>query len=442
MVLSEFSYNDYIDIVNIIDESFVITESLDEGYEARKLADKLKKYTEKIKNKTVTEEDLTDTKETLEELTKVAKKINKRDYKVYNIIYIVTIVVDVMFFILELGDAINAFKHRNDPENLTMSKKDKIKTEIKSLFSLKTFISLGILLINSVIHDKFKGLMDYTKVVDKTYEILNRTEAKVMMEKRKAKKKNDTKTEEACDMVIEYVENMKRERMKQISIANKEKEKKSFNEGAGTELDVNMFKIACKDISAAISTEIENLRAYCNGAIFLARRALEINKSNKPNKITSMKNKIDRVESFVKDDNRYYDQNTLKNIFKRYEGFKTTKFSKYGIKAREKFEEKLFEAGEEIKKITNEYYKEMSIIATGKEGSSINSSIDIIKDKVSKQASYEISLEVVNLLNKIDDDARMTTDFCKAYIKWCREKTNAYDYKHSPIKFIFNKLFK
>ena len=172
MVLSEFSYNDYIDIVNIIDESFVITESLDEGYEARKLADKLKKYTEKIKNKTVTEEDLTDTNETLEELTQVAKKINKRDYKVYNIIYIVTIVVDVMFFILELGDAINAFKHRNDPENLTMSKKDKIKTEIKSLFSLKTFISLGILLINSVIHDKFKGLIDYNKVVDKTYEII------------------------------------------------------------------------------------------------------------------------------------------------------------------------------------------------------------------------------------------------------------------------------
>lgn len=442
MVLSEFSYNDYVDITNIIDESFVINEALDENNVSKKLADKLSKITEKLKNHTATDEDIEESKKILEDLVKVSNKISRKEYKVYKILYTITIVVNFAYYLIELANIAQGFVQglKGKADGIKLDFKDKVKASIKSFFSVKSLIKLVLLVINNSLKDIFKDLMDYAKVVDKTYEILIRTEANIMVEKRKAKKNHDSKTEEACDMVIEYIENMKRERMKQLSIAKKEKE--SIHESLEKEMDINTFKIVCRDIAEAISIEVENLRAYCNAATYLTRRALEVNESNKTTKINTMIKKLKSTEKFVKDDSRYYDQTTLKNIFKRYEGYSSTRFSEYGIKAREKFEDKLYEASEEIKKITDKYYKEMSIIITGKEGSSIASSIDRLKDTISRNSSYETSLDVINIVYKIDDNARMVTDFCKAYIKWCKEKTKAYDYKHSTRYFIFNKLFK
>ena len=471
--LSEFSYEDYKKISNYIDETCILESK--QSTEVNKLIAKLKDVNNKLEKNDLSENTAKEMREVIDELNEKAEEIRKSNINIYTTIVIVTevikfikIVIKVVGFIRNLvGKISEGIAEENKKlENMSQEEieglqnqnanlkeliqtllkevgksvfsKETLKSIITDFFSVKNLVITALSILNKIIGKQAAKYLEYEKVMDKTYEMLVQAEAKIMIEKRQAKENKDKYTEECCDKVIEYIENMKKER----AAERKAQSESALLEYSGNEYNVNIFKIAISDISNALQIEVENLRAYCNTATYILRRSLEMSKDTKSKKIELINKKINDTKDFVKNKNRQYDENTINTILTKYGNMFSTKYSEFGLAAREKFEKKLVEYSKMIAKIIKDYKDEVSLIVFEEKGKSINECIDKLSEKVTKKTSYETSRTIKRLFSEVDEDSSRTLDFCTEYISWCKKYINTEEVRNSIGYIVMNKLFK
>ncbi len=322
--------------------------------------------------------------------------------------------------------------------------KKTLKAILKDFFSVKSLIILIIGTLSKFIGKRAVLYLGYEKSIDKCYEILIRSEAKVMITKRKAKKNKDKYTEECCDKMIEYIEEMKKERIKERMKDKDVFESSILEEYKGNEYNVNTFKIVMRDINDAMMIEKQNLNMYCDTATYIVRRSLEITEDNYKDKLKLIDDKITRLNTFVKDDNRRYDRQSLESLFKKYGNMFSVKYSSYGLAAREKFEKKLADFSKDIYDTMTEYQDTLYDLLKDSEDDEkkIDTSLETLINKVYKKTNPSIANTIKRLVNDVNDDSRKCFDICKEFIKWCNNNLKTQTIKSSFQYILLNALFK
>lgn len=459
--LSEMTLDEYFSMESYMNENMVITEASEEKY-INDMIHKLEKVNTDLNNKKINEDSIKEMQSIMEELDQVASKIRKKKMVTYGTLSIVTKAIQIVEKIHDIYKFCKGIGLFDDtPEDETKEKekfnllkaivditksvfsKDFLKSTIKSIFNLKSiaFKVLGALI--KVVNVQSTKYYKYEKSTDKAYEMILKLEAKMMVEKRKAKENKDKESEAICDKVIETAEVIKKERIRQKAIVDKAKNESVLFEYTyqGNEEKLNTFKLVCRDINEAMNINISNLRKYCDTALYIARRVKEVSDSNVESKINSMKSKIEECKEYVEDVDRQYDERSINILFRKYGNLFSTVYSTYGMKARDKFENKLGDYYREINRVMREYKKELSSIVSDTADNSIDKSIKLLYDKLDSKTSSATSSKVKDIFNRVNEDSKSTMENCKYYIDWCRKTLNTEEIKSSIKYIIFNKLF-
>lgn len=465
--LTEVNYIYYNEMINCINE-FFITPKQEE--EVNRILERLKNVNSDLDNKKITKNTREEIQSILDDLDATSDEVKNRNIKGFKAILIATELVKLTLNIIKIvgfvRKIIGDIKEANveiDPDKITEEDiennktlkdiiKDSIKNSltkesiinsIKNFFSVKSLLIMALKSINKLINKTTKRYLEYEKNIDKYYELLLNAEAKVMIDKRKAKENKDKYTEECCDKMIEYIEKFKKDRVRErVSSTNES----VLQEYSGNEYNINTFRLVIQDLSNALAIEEENLRAYCNGSLYIIRRSLEINKDNYKDKITLMTQKISKIKDFVDDVDRKYDKDTIDMIFHKYGNMFSVKYSSYGLEVRKKFEEKLSEYAKSMFTIIESYYKD-AIDLLYYYSKSADTSTLVRADSLAKIVENNSTTSVANtckrLYNEIDDDCRKTFDMCNEYIKWCKDNLKTQFIKNSiGYKILNSGLFK
>ena len=481
--MSDITYDDYKSIYSYIDEAFIIPD-MKQDNEVKRTLDKLKKVNKNLDDYKFDDETEESMKEVLEELKDHAETIRKKNITIYTSIAIASEVIKYTYKIISFYKFINdsvlpIFKKgpggtsKLNPSNfdprdynikpgdgkvkvflkIFFSKKtikeiagkmftmDTLKGMLKEMFSLKTLIITILSVMNSYLHAFACRYISYEKAIDKTYEMLLECEARMMKEKREAKKNNDKYLEESCDKIIEFIETKKKEHVKEKMAVQKANESTVLSEVyKGNEYKINTLKLVCRDIREALEIEISNLDTYCNTAIYILRRALEINEDNKETKIKAIEDKIEKTKNYVNDADRQYDKSSLDALLSKYISMFSTKYSTFGLAAREKFEKRLEEFAKRIGEIYENYKQNLTNILREK-SFNLNAMIDKLNSKVTNKSSIRTSNEVRRLFLEVNEDSARTVEFCNNYIRWCKKQLSLKEVKYSLTNLVLNKLF-
>ena len=456
--LGEITYEDYLLAEEYINESLLLKNR--EEKEIENTLSKLSELSKVISPDKLTLGDIDNLNNVANELNNEADKIKNIKVKTYLCISVISKVVEIIDKIISTISFVKSLKTTDSSNNNTIEdenvekgsrikilfktifSKETLKSTIKSLFTLKNIIKTLLTSINKVI-GKYNWRMYKTeKDIDKGYEILLNCEAKMILEKKKAKENKDKDTESACDEVINFISKFKKEREKQRAIEQSKNESSILvEEYKGDEYKLTTFRLICRDLGEALDIDLSNLKSYCNTALYTIRRVLEMNDENKDKKFTSIQNKIKETDNYIKDPDRQYNGVSLQALFSKYSHMFSNTYSNFGMKIREDFESKLENYAIEMNKVINDYKIELSIIITGKENNSIESSIDQLKTKLSKKLSKSNIDKVYKLFDEVNDNSKRTIDNCMEFIKSIKQISDSNKIKSDLKYVIFKKLF-
>ena len=480
--LENFSYEDYLEAKEFMNEAFIMEGS--QSYEIEHLLKRLSEVNSNLKNKNIEKLDKDEIDKLLEDLERASSNVSKKNINTYTFINTITKVVEFVDYIMTFYDIFTSVKGMiQDTKKLNTQKvtdalnklspkeinelngnKEKLKEFVKKttkdnlpfktklaykavpkvidmitdFFSIKTLVSKAVNILNSYLGNWSKTMLSYEKGMDKGYELLLSCEAKMMIKKRKAKETNDKELEASCDKVIELVENLKKERVKAKELERRAKNESAILESERTEFNVNTFKLVCRDIAEALKTEKENLKVYTDAALFLVKRALEVTDKNKDSKFKLMESKIQEAHKFAKDINRAYDRNSINALLHKYSNLFSTKYSKFGFRVREDFENTLQKYAKDMLTIMNNYGKELISTLSIKE-KTINMNLVLMYLEDQCKCSRTIFNQIKRMIMEIQDEAEITFDITNEYIKWCKATINV---NKDSLKFkILHKLF-
>ena len=470
--LENYSYQDYLDINEFINETFT------ESNEVNKMLEEFKKVVVNLDDD-LESFDKEKVEKLLDNLDKNATKINVQNKNIYKTIstistliqFIETIISICKFFKVIKGFVTDQISRSKNAEELfnslpkeeqkalladkkafkkwwkqavkdPVSFKEKVKNGIKDFFTVKTLILKALSIINKMIGARYTKLLSYEQNVDKAYELLLNCEAKMMTEKRRAKSNNDTTTEENCDAVIEFIENLKKERVKARELARRAQNESTILESERSENKINNFRLVCRDIAEALDIEKENMKAYCDTALYVVRRSLELTEENKDKKIDLIEDKIKKTEDFVSNIDRVYDKQTIDTLLKKYSSMFSIKYTSFGMKAKENFEKKLASVAKEMNDYIDNYHKQLYILVSGDQTTSINQILNRLEEKVTKKVNQSTYNNIRRIISGLDDKSGSTFDFCKVYIDWCRSNLDIVNIKNTLKYKVLYKLFK
>lgn len=465
--LSEFTYEDYLSMDSYINESY-------QSKEVDRLVDKLKDLVNKAKNGDIDENTKDDIEDTMSELNKKADEISDKNKSLYKSIYVISTIVSVIETVVSICSLANTLFGKDGEPEPPVDKNGKplvIKTKrelilyilkstfspiarevknffkgktitevmiagLKKFFTVKNILSMALSSINKFIGAKAFSALEYEKMTDKSYEILINCESKLMIEKRKAKQNKDSKTEENCDMVIAYIEKLKKNRMKEISTKNES----VILEYNGNEMNINNFRQICRDLYNAIEIEKQNLNKICEFNLYTLRKALSASKDNIDSRIDLIERKQKAIDDYINDEDRLYNKKVIDAIFNKYNNLFSNKYSKYGMASREKFEKRLSDIQSEIVSIINSYSEELENIKS--KYNVKGEIIDAINAKLIDDIGLDSLTKIKDVYLRSKDDLERISQFCLDYIKWCKSNLNTAKIKNSlKYKFI-NKIFK
>lgn len=457
--LSEISYEDYLLAEKYINESLLFKSK--EEKEIENTLSKLSELSKIISPDKLTLGDIDNLNNVANELNNKADKIKNIKVKTYLCISVISKSVEIIDKIISTISFVKSLKttdsssnnNTTDDENVkkesrikilfkTIFSKETLKSTIKSLFTLKNIIKTLLSSINKVI-GKYNWRMYRTeKDIDKGYEILLKCEAKMIIEKKKAQENNDKDTESSCNEIIDFINKFKKERERQKAIEQSKNESSILiEEYKGDEYKLTTFRLICRDLGEALDIDVSNLRSYCNSALYMIRRVLEMNDSNYTKKLSSIKEKLKETNNYVKDPDRQYNGVSLQALFSKYSHMFSNTYSNFGMKIREDFESKLEKYAIEMSKIMYDYKVELSIIITGKEENSIESSMDQLKSKLSKKLSKSNIDKVYLILDDIDNESKKTIENCLEFIQSIKKISDSNRIKNDIKYIVFKKLF-
>lgn len=474
--LSEFTYGDYKRLESYMEETSFLNETKQET-EVNNLVAQLKKINDDLDNGKITVNTKTEIERIVKELNKNAEEIRKGNIRIFTTIFVVAELTKITLKIIGIVSFIRSIcPSKEDIDDVEITEKDieemkkfkhkwtyviysffknlikdtftkeNLKQILKDFFSIKTLLEyIRDALLKYTIKTS-KAYMGYEKNADKSYEILINAEAKLEVEKKDAEKTNDKYTAECCDKIIKTIEEIKKDRVKQVMMQKQVQLNESTlqEDYLGNEYKIASFKIIMRDIDESLIVESENLRQYCNTALYIIKRVLEVNDKNAKTKIKLIEERIKAANAFVNDVNRLYDKTTLDTLLKKYGNIFSVKYSSYGLKARTAFEKKLVAHRNTILEIMKNYYHELSLIASDKESEKmrVNTSLNKIYSKIENKVSPEDLKKIKELVNKINDDSTKTFDLAKDYIKWSKENLQTQKIKTNLLYVLINAVFK
>lgn len=468
--LENYTLEDYQDMEDFIQETFVEKE------EINKMLEEFKKVVDAL-DSDITTFDREKIEKLLDSIDKTASKVNTHNKNVYRTVKYISTFIQFIEIIISICNFVKSMKAMNDEKDarvqdalnkLTPEERDALKKnkkafmkfykqnskdprslkdkitgsiidDIKEFFTVKGLVKKALSTLNKFLGTKAKEYLKYETEADKGYELLLNCEAKMMVEKRKARKMNDKEAEENCDLVIEFVENLKKERVKKKEEARRAQyESASIQESERSEFKINNFKLVCRDLAEGLNIEKANLRKYCDTAIYVVRRALETTDENKELKLELMEKKLKEAQDYVDSLDRAYDRKTLMTLFKKYSSMFSVKYSKFGIKAKDKFEAQLANIGKEIKDIVENYYKTLASIIGSSSSVDIKDVMNELEHKVNCSSTTLSGIK--RIIKELDDSSSVTIDVCNGFINWCLKNLEITGIKEK-LKFkIFSKI--
>lgn len=443
--LESFSYQDYQDMDSYIQETFV------ENTEMNKLLEQFKEVV-KVLDTDITKFDKEKTEKLLDDLNKTADKVSSHNKTFFKSVYYIstmiqfieTIISICQFFKFLKGERSAAKERRKNAdeiiENLPAEKKeyfrshkkefaeyyyqlckdpksfiDKAKDGIKNFFTVKTLITKALSMINKFIGGKAATYLSYEQGTDKGYELLLNCEAKLLTEKRKAEKAKEDVSN--IDTVIEFIENLKKERVKAKELARRAQNESTILESDRTETKINNFKLVCRDLAEALNIEKANLQKYCDAALYVVNQALKTTDDNKDSKLDLMEKKVKETEDFVKDIDRFYDKQTITTLFRKYSSMFSVNYTSFGNKARDKFEQQLSKLGTDMNNIIDNYYTKLNSLIPSENSKNIEAVLRQLEEK--SKCSQSTIMGIKRIIRELDDSSKLTFDTCQDYINWC-----------------------
>ena len=239
--LENYTLEDYQDMEDFIQETFVEKE------EINKMLEEFKKVVDAL-DSDITTFDREKIEKLLDSIDKTASKVNTHNKNVYRTVKYISTFIQFIEIIISICNFVKSMKAMNDEKDarvqdalnkLTPEERDALKKnkkafmkfykqnskdprslkdkitgsiidDIKEFFTVKGLVKKALSTLNKFLGTKAKEYLKYETEADKGYELLLNCEAKMMVEKRKARKMNDKEAEENCDLVIEFVENLKK----------------------------------------------------------------------------------------------------------------------------------------------------------------------------------------------------------------------------------------
>ncbi len=353
----DVTFEESVQMMNYLDESFILTENaLD--VKLRSVADNLKKLAKRLKDGSIENDEL---KEELQDIYEDLKSIgNIKNYAGSSspVLTITSIALIASIIGIYFSAAIE-----NGPLAL----------------------SLGILtLLLSII---FTGSFDHS--YDKVYDILIDLESKAKMENRKAKKANDEEKVKQTEKVIKFIEDFKTKRRNEYKEAKAaQQESAVVTESDKSEIKINNFKQSVDEIARYLNIAFRKMKLICDTTLTMAKKCNSMNDKNKDKVLNFLIDKADESNKALKDE-EMVNVALADSLINKWGKTLTSKYSKYGMAVREKFEKKLADYNNEVIDYLNKFYDELSTAITGEKGNGIGKVSESLYDKMRKSASVE-----------------------------------------------------
>lgn len=275
---------------------------------------------------------------------------------------------------------------------------------------------------------------------DATYDLLIQSESKYLVEKRKAKKAKDINKEKCCDKMIEMIEDLKTKRRHEYTKKQSTNESNIITESEKHEIDINNFKQAIDEINRLLTATFDGMRKVCDTTLSLIRLETKTTASNVDKIIDKM---IKIAKDADKDLNSYEPINDrlTRDLFNRYNKF-YTRYSRYGLKVRDRFEEKLAKYNNEVIEYINNFYDQISELVYGSKGHNINDMADTMYNKLVDIIPITKANKINNIMISFYNDHFEYTDFIEYTIYWYRQRATGSKIKNTLRYKIISKFVK
>ena len=406
--LSEVSFDvtfeESVQMMNYLDEAFIITESSGINARLKSIANRIKKLSANIKS--MQEDEI---KEELEDIYEDLKSIGNIKNYIGDPIAIITIAVDIATLTAAAMTLVSA-----------------------------PYISIALSTLNIIINMIF--ICNYTRSYDKVYEILMNLESKAKMENRKAKKANDEQKIKQTEKVIEFIEEFKTKRRNEYKEASKQ-ESAILVESDKSEIKINNFKQSIDEIARYLNIAFRKMKILCDATLTMAKKCNSMSDKNKDKILNFLIDKADEANKELENE-EMINVALADSLINRWGKTLTSKYSKYGMAAREKFEKKLTEYNNEVIDYLNNFYDELSTLVTGEKGKGIAEVSKILYDKMRNNASVEAADKANHIIASWYNTHLDYYKFILNEIAWAKSVINSSAIKKTLRYKILSKIVK
>jgi len=399
-----------------LDESFLITESKASNM-IKEAAQEIKDLCDRIKRNDISDEMLKEKLEDIYDKINVAKQAG-----------------------FDPASALTAFGC------LTMITGVLLSTALVEVAPFAALGSLCISLLMGIVGVKASNKIIY----DKTYDALINIESKFMVTKRKAKKDNNIELEKKIDKCIEIIEDFKTKRRKEVSDMYQEydgQEVKARQESAvvtesdKSEAKINNFRQSVDEVNRALNNAFNKIKLSADVIINMITKANSINEKNKDKVVNDIidigKQGNDDFFKQERIDVRLYD-----DLLKRWSKTFSAKYSPYGMKVREKFEDKVASFNDKVIEYVNGFYDKVnSLMGEDKKEMKVlmNKLFEETRKKSSVQDAERIHDAIASWYN---NGLYGYLNFIRNEIAWTRSVVNTDKIKHSLRYKLLSKIVK